>query len=845
MPRRRLLLLAARMAYRDVRASPAKFLATLGFVAVAAAGVFAARGITTGVEDHLADQSREWIAADAAVVYFGSPPTEEQWNIVQRLPGVQATLVTEGGALVTSRAAADPATVALKAVDPATYPFYGRLGLMSRKAINTVLGPSSAIISSDLQDMLAVRLGDVISIRGADFHVRDILTSEPDRFLPAQMESARVLISQQGLARTGLFRFDPAYYRLLIRTAPGTDTTALLTRLEETFPQAEVVDHTAPTPQFTAAIDGLLPFLDVLAFLTLAAGCIAIAVATYFRLLASLDAIAMLKAVGATSSQIMAIYWLQILLAAIVGIGVGILGGEALQIGIVDLVGRFLDIHLKNRSGVGTTAETALLCLLAATSAPWLPLMRIRRISALRLQRRDIGEKETLERPAAGWAGLKTAKVSIACAGILVFGWIVPAWDARVFLLAAFCAVAALLRALSKIPAPRALSRPWFKGQRGAWPVRHGIGNLFRYRRQSSVVVLALAIGTALMVAAMAGVTQFTRSLISAIPLQLPQLLLVNVSGSDKLELSQFLVRQPGVSSPPSFLPTSYLTLVQADGRTLRELRSFRHTWIQRIWEATCSNRPQARVRTLAGRRWNGPPQPGAMALDKDIAASLGLRIGSRLEFLSDGQPLTLRVAALVNLPPAEQVWGHGIFLDCAELKPAAYSGGVDVNPAQLSRVRRALHERFPEVTTMLLGELAERMHQLGMEAARALSIVAVLVVCVALVLLVAVIHSARAFRIAEIAILRAFGAQSKTLVVSLAAEFLALGAIAALTGAVAGCAVVIIGFWRITGIWKIGFSFGAVGVIASGIALLAAAVGVMVSLSLLRPRPLEILRRH
>ncbi len=317
------------MAYRDVRASPAKFLATLGFVAVAAAGVFAARGITAGVEDHLADQSREWIAADAAVVYFGSPPTEEQWNIVQGWKGVRATLVTEGGALVTSPSTADPATVALKAVDPAAYPFYGRLGLKSGKAFSTLLDASSAIISSDLQDMLGVHPGDVISIRGVDFRVRDILTSEPDRFLPAQMESARVLISQQGLARTGLFRFDPAYYRLLIRTAAGTDNSRLLARLEEIFPEAEVVDHTTPTPQFTAAIDGLLPFLDVLAFLTLAAGCIAIAVATYFRLLASLDAIAMLKAVGATSSQIMAIYWLQILLAAVVGIGVGILCGEA------------------------------------------------------------------------------------------------------------------------------------------------------------------------------------------------------------------------------------------------------------------------------------------------------------------------------------------------------------------------------------------------------------------------------------------------------------------------------------------------------------------------------------
>src|SRR5271154_2322813 len=317
MPPRRLLFLAGKMAYREVRASPAKFLATLTLMALATGGVFAARGITAGFEAHLAEQMREWIAADAAVAYFGSAPTPEQWAAVRELgPGIRATLVTEGGALVSSSAAADPATVALKAVDAATYPFYGRLGLRSGRALGQVLDSSSAVVSPDLQNMLGVHAGDSIYIRGTVFRICDIITSEPDRFLPAQVQSARVIISQDGLDRTSLFRFGPAYYRLLFRTPPETDVATLLGKLEDLFPQAEVVDHSAPTPQFTATLQGFLPFLDVLAFLTLAAGCIAIAVSVYFDLLARLDAIAMLKAVGATALQIMAIYWFRILLAA-------------------------------------------------------------------------------------------------------------------------------------------------------------------------------------------------------------------------------------------------------------------------------------------------------------------------------------------------------------------------------------------------------------------------------------------------------------------------------------------------------------------------------------------------
>ena len=384
MPGRRLFSLAGKMAYRDVRANPTKFLATVVFMMVAAAGVFAARGITAGFKTHLVDEAREWIAADAAVVYFGSAPTDEQWAAIRGLDrGIHATLVTEGGVLVTSHAAADPATVALKAVEPAAYPFYGHLGLGSGLPVDQVLDSSSAIISPDLKDMLGVHVGDTIYIRGAAFRVRDVVISEPDRFMPAQIQSARVIISQDGLDRTGLFRFGPAYQRLLIRAPREADNTPLLVKLEGFFPQAEVVDRSAPTPQFTAALEGLLPFLDILAFLTLLAASIAIAAATYFHLLARLDTIAMLKAVGATSAQIMSIYWFQMLMAAVTGVALGIAAGRALESGIIALVGRFLDIHVRPEAGGGTAAETLALCLLAVMAARMsTPLMRIRHCSA-------------------------------------------------------------------------------------------------------------------------------------------------------------------------------------------------------------------------------------------------------------------------------------------------------------------------------------------------------------------------------------------------------------------------------------------------------------------------------
>jgi putative ABC transport system permease protein len=835
------------MAWRDARASPSRFALTVAFMGIAAGGVFVARGVTSGLKSHFIAQSREWIAADAAVAYFGPPPDDPQWAAVRALSrDARFTLVTEGGAFAASQAAADPATVALKAVDPCSYPFYGLLGLRSGSALSRVLNSSSAIVSPDLLDMLNVRVGDTIHIGNALFHIGDVITSEPDRFLPAQAQSARVIISSDGFDRTGLFKFAPAYHRLLVQTASGADTPALLAKLETIFPQAEVFDHTAPTPQMTAALEGIVPFLDVMAFLTLGAGCMAIAMATYFHLNARLDTIAILKAMGATSVQIVSIYWLQILAAAGIGIGLGLAVGRLLEAATVAYIARLLDIHLPAGANGSVAVQSAVSSLLAAMAAPSIPLLLIPNVSALRLLRRDIGEKTSSDFDPRHRRAWKITLASAAVIATLLLARMVPGWPARLFLLLTFCVLSAVLALFTYLPAPHFLVKRvrqspfWIP-----WIVRQAISNLIRYRRQSSWVVLALATSTSLMVVAAAGGRQFSTRLRDSIPFQLPQLLFVNVGAPQQKQLSQFLSQQPEISTPPLFLPTSYLTLMSADGQSVTALRSRRHAWIPRNWEATCVSRRPEGVRILSGQWWRTDSPTGAIAVEENIAAALGVRAGSRIEFLSEGKPLTLSVAAVLQIPPAGQIWGHGIFLNCDELKPVAYNGGLWLDSRALPRMRRLLRDRFPDVTTMLVSELIERIQRLGLAGVRALEILASLVVCVAFSLLIAIVHSVRGFRTHEVAILRSFGASAQLVLGMFAIEYIILGGLAGLLGAAAGSAILIAVYWQITGLLRIAFSFASVVIILGAVPWLAGMVGTACCFPLLLPRPLEILRRN
>jgi putative ABC transport system permease protein len=732
-------------------------------------------------------------------------------------------------------------------VDPATYPFYGRLGLRSGAALRLVLDGSSAIVSADLLDALGVHLGDSIRIGDASFQVRDVMTSEPDRALPAQMQEPRILISQEGLDRTGRLKFgDSAYYRLLIQIDPAAGRGTLLSKLENLFPQAEVVDYTVPTPQMTAAIEGLIPFLDLLGLLTLLCGCVAIATAVYFHLLHRMDTIAILKALGATGTQVMAIYWFQVLVLSLAGIALGISTGRLLERGAVAILARILDSYILARSDLSIAAETAGLSLLAAATAIWVPLMRIRGIPALRLQRRDMGEKEDMGPMQLRQTTRRAATCAVVIAIVgLIFLLIVPARRAAAYFVIGSCGGVAILYLLGYA----AIGSLRWSIRRGArqlpWPIRQGGSNLYRYRRRSSLVIVAFATGMALIVVAATGQQQFGRHIIDTIPVRVPNLIIVNISEAQRAELSRFLLQQPGLSGPPSFAPTSALTLVRAGALTLTELRARHNSWIQRIWQATCFSHDPGGIRIVSGRWWDAISRKNDVALDADIAKFLGVQVGSELEFLTEGRPLRLRVAALIRVPPAEQVWGNGILINCGVIKPAAYNGALAVTaPDQLPSLERALHRHFPQVTIMAVKEFVDRIERLGADAARVLRIIAGLVVCTAIVLLISVIYSLRTFRVREIAILRAIGARSTTLLAVLATEYLAVAMIASLVGALVGCTIVTLVSWEITGKWSVSFAFGQVALLAGGAAVLAAAVGVGVSSPLLRTRPLEILRR-
>src|ERR1035437_6202377 len=129
---------AGRIASREMHASRGKFLFVLLSVAIGVAALTGVRGFSASFRTSLLLRARSIMAADLAA-RMGQQPTPGQLKALEdiRSTGVEETTVTETMSMASSPKSPDPILVALKAVDPGLYPFYGQVELAPRSEEHT------------------------------------------------------------------------------------------------------------------------------------------------------------------------------------------------------------------------------------------------------------------------------------------------------------------------------------------------------------------------------------------------------------------------------------------------------------------------------------------------------------------------------------------------------------------------------------------------------------------------------------------------------------------------------------------------------------------------------------
>ena len=833
---------------RGSRARLAFFAVCLG---TGVAAVVAVAGLSAALEETIRAQARPLLGADLAVESLRPfPPAVE--TAVAAIPGTRTrteelvtVLFEPGTSAAASGAAPRSLLVELKAVEM-PYPLAGELRVEPARPLGELLAPDAVVAHPDVLRRLGVGVGGEVSLGGVRFRVAGTVVAEADRLAGSFRLGPRVFVSRRGLSRTTLTGFGSRVGRRLLLNFPeGTGVSsarrsaqALKAKLEG-IPGVRVESWLDGQPQLRQAVRRTSRFLGLVALTSLLVGGVGVAQSVRAWIAGRLDALAVLRCLGVTSREALLLYGVQT-----AGLGLfGSLLGAAAGLALVAVVGHAhadllppggLDPWQPGAllRGLGLGVGVALLFALP-------PLLAVRRVPPARVLRREA-------EPIPPSRGARLLAFALLLGGIAATAWVQAGVPRVALLFTAVLAAAALVLALAARGLLRAVALLPRDGL--PFPLRHGLSALGRPGAGTVGSILALGLGSLVVVHLALVERDLSRQLAADLPANAPTAFLLDVQPDQWTGVAALLAAEGAsrVESVP--LVTARLTAVDGVGAAELAPRrggdAERHRWaLTREQRLTYLEALPKDNRVVAGALWSRP-SVAEVSLEEEFAGRIGARVGTVLDFDVQGVPVRLEVTSLRAVD--WRTFGINFFLvvepGVLEKAPQLRLAAARLPKEREGRIQDLLARSFPNVVLIRTRDVLERVSAVAArmgEAVRALGSFSVLA---GLFILAGSVSAGSARRAREVALLKVLGVTRAGAGLALGVEYALVGLVAGLVGTL-GAALLTGAVLRAA--FEVPFRPDPVllALAPLAVAALAAASGLAVSLRALGVRPLEVLR--
>jgi putative ABC transport system permease protein len=846
--------LAWRVARREARASAPKFLFAVLGVATGVGALTGVRGFADAFQEELRRQARSLMAADVSVRQF-TELTPEQQRCIDRYVrrGARVTRISETVSMLgTGQPDGVPTLVSVKAVDPAVYPFYGRITLDPDRPLRQTLDAQSVAVSDDVPIRLNVQTGSTVKLGVAEFRIVGTVTSEPDRMTGSLNLGPRLLISREGLERTGLMTFGSrASQRILFKLPqPGTpraiDLDAMRSELKRVFPEAMVADYRESHPIIRRSLERSTTFLSLVSLIALVVGALGVATAIHAHMQQRLDSIAIMKCLGARSSQIIAIYSLQ---AALIGLAGGVGGmavGFAVQRAMPLLLAKFFFFdHALAWSpafavqGVGVGLLVSLLFTIP-------PLLSIRHIKPAAIFRREMAEvrppfgmRVRRALPALG-AGL----VILACVG-LIAGWLAESLKMGLYFVGG---ITVSLLVLAAVAWTLLRSLRWLVQKTPIrWGVewRQGMSNLYRPGNHAPSVLVALGIGVTFTLSVYLLQKSLLREVASAAPPGAPNVILINITDAERDGVQKLLDSLQGLKNKPVVEPLVAVRLESIDGRPVKDLNlQGPDRRYQSTRQVTWADRPPADLLARQGAWWKPGGAAPQVAVVEEMAATLKLKPGMRLKWSAIGREFETPLSAIFRQRAMRAGQQMDVLFNPVALKglPVQYLGLVRLSGKQIGEFQRKVYQAYPTVTVINTADVMLLVQQVVDQVSVVVRFIAGFAILAGAVILASTVAGTRFRRVRETAVLKTLGAKRLTLAGIFSVEFLILGLVAGAMGSALATVFTRVLMTRLLDA-EFRVEWMPVLLTTAMTALLAVAAGWLASVKILSQKPMEVLR--
>jgi len=861
------------LAWRESRTARRRLLLYMSSISLGVAALVAIDSFSENVIQSVHEQSRALLGGDVQLTRNAAvtPPIR---TLIDSLAqhGVENTTATNFASMALVPRTGNTRLVQVHAVAP-RYPFYGNIVTTPLSAWSTLEAGHNIVVDPSLLISLDAVIGDTMSLGNARFVITGSLKSVPGDVGISAAIGPRVYIPERYVGETGLLVFGSrAEYETLFKLPASMSSDQFVATYRPRMAPATTGGMRGAgynESRLASAIDQLHDYLALVGLVALLLGGIGVASGVHAFVMRKIDPVAILRCLGATSWQVLAIYTVQAAIMGFVGASIGVVLGIAIQFVMPYAVKDFLPVDVTVHLAPSAIGLGLAIGVWVALLFSLRPLVALRRVSPLQALRRE-PDSDALRRSRRD--PLRIMISVLIAASVLELGMSRANTVQRGlgFTLAIAGAIGILWLTAGALSwtARRVLRPTW------PFPLRQGIASLYRPGNQTRAVVLALGFGVFLM----GTLYQVQHNILSSLNFRL---------GEARANVVFFDVQEnqrPGIDT---IIRTARLELIDetpivpmrissingrsvsdivaeiertreaeramrrngaARGRVPQPPRERRGAWaLRREFRSTFRDTLTSSERIVAGK-WFGAPRAdhfGEVSLDSSVAGELGVKLNDTLTWNVQGVDIPTIVTSLRDVKWQSFSPNFFAVFDPASLEKAPKQFAILVHaPDQtaIAHLQRDVVSKFPSVSSLDLTLVQATVTSVLGKVTMAVRFLALISLALGVPVLFSAVAATRRERLREGVLLKTLGATRAQIVRIMLAEYTLLGALGALTGVVLST---LAGWSLMHFIFRMPFSPALLpaAVVALTMIALAVAIGLLTGRDVFAETPMAALR--
>ena len=830
------------MAWRDSRKNVSRLLLFISSIILGIAALVSIFSLGDSMSAEIDNQAASLIGADLEINTNKAVP-DAIVKMIDSIPG-QRSEQRSFTSMVYFPKSGGTRLIQVRALQ-GDFPYYGQLETTPVEAARNFKSKKTVLVDRALLLQFNVRVGDSVRVGNAGYIIEGELSGVPGQTGLSASVAPIVFIPLETLPETGLdqkgSRITTSYY---FKTEKNSSIISLMEKIGPRLKQAGINYDTIESKKEDTArsFRDLSRYLSLIGFIALLLGCIGVASAIHIYIREKINSIALLRCLGTTSRQAFMIYLIQIIVIGFIGSVLGVLLGTLIQQLLPVVIQDLLPVKINPVLSWKAMGKGLGLGMIISVLFALSPLVSIRKISPLQTIR--MSYQPDAKRDPLTW---------LIYILILVFITLFTRFQLRSWSEAMLFTLSVIIAFILLTLMARTMMWSIRKFFPTSWSYlwRQGLSNLYRPNNQTTLLIVSIGLGTALICTLLFVESILMKRLVLSSSGEQPNMILFDIQTAQKDAVKQLTLAQ---GLPVNdMVPIINVRLEKINSTTIETVRNDSTNPIQpwvfnREYRVTFRDSLISSEKITKGK-WTGKADQNIIyvSIEDGYGTRNKILIGDTMTFNVQGTLMETIVGSYRKVDWNRVQTNFLIVFPTGVLEKAPQFHVLltrvpDVTTS--ARFQQSLVRTYPNISVIDLNLVLSILDDILGKIGFVIRFMAGFCIATGLIVLIASVLISKYQRIQESVLLRTLGASRRQIYIINAIEYFLIGAMAALTGIL----LALIGSWALAEFtFETNFSpeWIPVLIIFIVICTLTVLIGLMNIRTIVNRSPLEILRNE